>query len=156
MESSRTTCPACRRVLKEKNSLIMYLYIASLTVIAIVVIFFVLTNSPSEPIAIQNTRLTIPPTIAAVSGPQAPSCTIAITGSKMPPSSIRLQVMTTTCSAGDVSNLRVLVNGAQKGSLGTSPGASGTFAGTSGSNNVVVVAIFASGAENVVYQNPSL
>jgi len=32
-----------------------------------------------------------------------------------------------------------------------SPGASGTFAGMSGSNAVVVVAKFANGAEEVVY-----
>jgi hypothetical protein len=154
--SSRTTCPACRRVFHEKNSMVTYLYIALLTVIAIVVIAVVLLNSPAQPGMIQNTPVALPPTIAAASAPSAPPCTIAITGSRTPPTSIHLQVMTTTCSAGDISSLRVLVNGAQKGSLGTNPGASGTFTGTSGTNNVVVVVAFTSGAENVVYQNPAL
>ena len=61
--------------------------------------------------------------------------------------------MANTCSAGDVTGLRVSVNGAQKGMLDASPGASGTFAGTSGTNTVMVVARFANGAESVVYQD---
>jgi len=59
--------------------------------------------------------------------------------------------MATTCIPGDVTGLRVSVNGAQKGMLDASPGASGSFAGTSGSNSVMVVAKFANGAEEVVY-----
>ena len=35
--------------------------------------------------------------------------------------------------------------------LDASPGASGSFAGTSGSNSVMVVAKFGNGAEEVVY-----
>ena len=61
--------------------------------------------------------------------------------------------MANTCISGDVTELRVSVNGAQKGMLDTSPGASGTFAGTSGGNSVTVVAKFANGAESVVYQD---
>ena len=60
--------------------------------------------------------------------------------------------MATTCIPGDVTELRVSVNGAQKGMLDTSPGSSGTFAGTSGSNPVTVVAKFGNGTEEVVYQ----
>jgi hypothetical protein len=60
--------------------------------------------------------------------------------------------MATTCIPGDVIELRVSVNGAQKGMLDASPGASGTFAGTSGTNTVTVVAKFGNGAEEVVYQ----
>jgi len=59
--------------------------------------------------------------------------------------------MANTCIPGDVTELRVSVNGAQKGMLYASPGASGTFAGTSGSNAVVVVAKFGNGAKSVVY-----
>ena len=61
--------------------------------------------------------------------------------------------MATTYSAGDVTGLRVSVNGEQKGMLDARPGASGTFAGTSGSNSITVVAKFANGAESVVYQS---
>ena len=64
--------------------------------------------------------------------------------------------MANTCFAEDITELRVTVNGAQKGMLGTSPGASGTFAGTTGTNSVTVVAKFANGAEEVVYQSVSL
>jgi hypothetical protein len=81
---------------------------------------------------------------------------IVINGSKVPPSSILLRVMTNQCGAGDISELRVSVNGAQKGTIGTGAGASGTFAGTSGTNSVIVVAKYANGAEDVVYQNAGL
>ena len=64
--------------------------------------------------------------------------------------------MATTCIPGDVTELRVSVNGAQKGMPGASPGASGTFAGTPGSNSVMVVAKFGNGAESVVYQSVAL
>jgi hypothetical protein len=92
----------------------------------------------------------------APTAPQPPSCTVAINGQKVPPSSIHLQVMANTCSAGDVTGLRVSVNGQQKGMPGASPGASGTYAGTSGSNTVTVVAKFGNGAESVVYRNAGL
>ena len=61
--------------------------------------------------------------------------------------------MTNTCIPGDVTELRVSINGAQKGMLDARPGASGTFAGTSGRNLVTVVAKFGNGAEEVVYQS---
>jgi hypothetical protein len=64
--------------------------------------------------------------------------------------------MTSTCVAGDITELRVSVNGAQEGTLSPNPGSSGTFVGTSGSNNVVVVAKYANSAESVVFQNPAL
>jgi len=60
--------------------------------------------------------------------------------------------MANTCIPGDMTQLRVSVNGEQKGMPDASPGASGTFAGMSGSNAVVVVAKFANGAEEVVYR----
>jgi hypothetical protein len=59
--------------------------------------------------------------------------------------------MANTCIPGDVTELRVSVNGRQKGMLEASPGASGTFSGISGTNSVTVVAKFANGAESVVY-----
>jgi hypothetical protein len=64
--------------------------------------------------------------------------------------------MVNTCIPGDVTELRVSVNGAQKGMPDASPGASGTFAGMSGSNMVMVVAKLTNGAESVVYQNAAL
>jgi hypothetical protein len=64
--------------------------------------------------------------------------------------------MTSTCTTGEITELRVSVNGAQKGTLSPNPGSGGTFAGTSGSNNVIVTAKYANGAEGVVFQNPAL
>ena len=61
--------------------------------------------------------------------------------------------MANTCIPGDITGLRVSANGQQKGMPDASPGASGTFAGTSGTNSVTVVAKFANGAEEVVYQS---
>jgi hypothetical protein len=60
--------------------------------------------------------------------------------------------MATTCIPGDVTEIGVAVNGAQKGMPDASPGASGTFAGTSGTNSVTVVAKFVNGAEEVLYK----
>jgi hypothetical protein len=64
--------------------------------------------------------------------------------------------MNNQCSAGEISELEVSVNGEQKGTLATTAGSGTTFAGTSGTNSVVVVAKYASGAESIVYQNPEL
>ena len=96
------------------------------------------------------------PTKVAEVSSSPPVCTIAIVGSKVPPSSVQLRVMTNTCPAGDVAELRVSVNGVQKETLGTTAGASKTFAATSGTNSVIVVAKYANGAESVVFQNPAL
>ncbi len=143
-------------VLKKKSSLTPWLIIGGIIVVVIAVAAVYLISPSTKPVTLPDTAITVPPTTASVSVPQAPACTIAIVGSKIPPSSIRLQVMTSSCKAGDITELRVSVNGAQKGILGSSPGTSGMFAGNSGTNNVIVVAEFANGAENVVYQNPAL
>jgi uncharacterized protein involved in tellurium resistance len=60
--------------------------------------------------------------------------------------------MANTCIPGDITELRVSLNWAQKGMPDARPGESGAFAGTFGSNSVTVVAKFANGAESVVYQ----
>ncbi|GEM_PF-1269412 len=156
IESSRTVCPNCRAVLKKKNPLTPYLVIAGLVVIVVVVVAVVMTSPVSGPGTAIAPVITVPPTSADESISSQPTCTIAITGAKVPPSSIRLEFMTSTCSAGEITGLKVSVNGAQAGTLGTSPGASGTFAATSGTNNVVVTAHYANGAEAVVFQNAAL
>jgi len=129
-----------------------------LLIIGGIILFVILVaalflNSPSpQPVTIPSPAIISSTDFVAPTAPQPPSCTVAINGQKVPPSSIHLQVMANTCIPGDVTGLRVSVNGAQKGMLDASPGASGTFAGTSGSNSVTVVAKFANGAESVVYQ----
>jgi len=110
-------------------------------------------NSPSpQPVTIPSPAIISSTDFVAPTAPQSPSCTVAINGQKVPHASIHLQVMANTCIPGDVTGLRVSVNGQQKGILDASPGASATFAGTSGSNSVMVVAKFGNGAESVVYQ----
>jgi predicted nucleic acid-binding Zn ribbon protein len=156
VESSRTVCPKCRAVMREKNNLTPYLIIGGIIVVVLLIAAVLLMSPSPQPVTIPNPAITAPPTVVAESAPQAPSCLVAITGAKVPPSSVQLKVMTNTCSAGDVTELDVSVNGHQEGTLGTNAGASGKFAGASGTTNVVVVAKFANGAESVVYQNAAL
>ena len=120
-------------------------------ILVIIVAAVFLLNPSSQPIKIPAPSSLSATDFVAPTAPQPPSCTIAINGQKVPPSSIHLEVMANTCIAGDITELRVSVNGVQMGTLGTSPSASGTFTGTSGTNSVTVVAKFANGAEEVVY-----
>jgi len=156
VESSRTVCPNCRAVMKEKPSLKPYLIIGGIIVVVLSVAVVLFMIPSTQPVTLTDPVITAPPTQAAVSAPQAPSCMIAITGSKTPPSSVMLRVMTNQCSPGEISELRVSVNGAEKGTLGTGAGTSGTFTGSSGTNTVIVVAKYANGAESVVFQNSAL
>ena len=152
IESGRTVCPNCRAVLKKKNPLTPYLIVAGLAVIVVVIVAFVLTSPTPNPGTTIDAGAAISSTSAVAAVPTQPTCTVAISGSRVS-SSVRLQVMTSTCSAGDVTELQVSVNGVKAGTLGTGAGASGTFAG---SGSVIVTAKFASGAEKIMYQNAAL
>jgi predicted nucleic acid-binding Zn ribbon protein len=161
VEPGLTTCPNCRAVLKKKNALTPYLVIAGLIVVIIIVVAVVMM-SPAQGPGPVTTIAPVPAVQPASAGTNAdasnlpqPTCTIGITGSRVSSSTIRLQVMTGTCSPGDITALRVSINGAAEGTLGTGPGASATFP-SSGTGNVVVTAKFANGAESVEYQNPAL
>ena len=126
-------------------------------ILLVILVAALFLSSPSpQPVTIPSPAIISSTDFVAPTAPQPPSYTVAINGQKVPPSSVHLQVMANTCIPGDVTELRVSVNGAQKGMLDASPGASGTFAGTSGGNSVTVVAKFANGAESVVYQNPRM
>ena len=135
-----------------KRSRLPLLIISGIILLMILIAALFLSSPSPQPVTIPSPAIISSTVFVAPTAPQPPSCTVAINGQKVPPSSIHLQVMANTCIAGDVTELRVSVNGAQKGMLGTSPGASGTFAGTSGTNSVTVVARFANGAESVVYE----
>jgi len=142
---------------KKKRSSTLYL-VASIIVLVVIVavaVVFLFSGNPSG--GSPTPPVTLAPQTPGGVSLTGPPCTIAIAGSKIPPSTIELRVMTSTCSAGDVTALRVSINGeVQKETLGISPGQSATFTVTSATNNVIVVAKFANGAENVVYQNPAL
>ena len=156
IESNRTVCPNCRAVLQEKSSLTPYLIVGGIIAVIIIIAAVLLLLPASPPTPLPNPQITVPPTKVAEVSSSPPVCTIAIVGSKVPPSSVQLRVMTNTCPAGDVAELRVSVNGVQKETLGTTAGASKTFPATSGTNSVIVVAKYTSGAESVVFQNAAL
>jgi len=155
VDASRIVCPNCRAVIKKKNPLVPYLIIAALVVVIVIVVAFVLTTPVQSPDIQGSAAVSQSSSGTAVAAPTQPTCTVAVTGSRSG-TSIRLQVMTSTCGAGEVSSLAVSVNGASAGTLGTGAGASGTYTGTSGTNNVIVTAKFASGAEKIMYQNAAL
>ena len=134
-----------------KRSRLPGLIIIGLILLVIIIAALFLYSPSPQPVNIPATTGTTGTDFVAPTAPQPLSCTVAINGQKVPPSSIHLQVMANTCIPGDITELRVSVNGNQKGMLDASPGASGTFAATSGTNSVTVVAKFANGAEEVVY-----
>jgi hypothetical protein len=134
-----------------RRSRLPWLIISSIILLVILIAARFLFSPSPQPVTIPATTEISATDFVAPTAPHPPPCTVAINGQKVPPSSIHLQVMANTCIPGDVIELRVSVNGAQKGMLDASSGASGTFAGTSGTNSVTVVAKFANGAESVVY-----
>ena len=86
-------------------------------ILLVIIIAGIFLSSPSpQPVTIPSSAI-ISSTefVAPTTAPQPPSCTIAINSQKVPPDSIHLQVMANTCIPGDVTELRVTVNGAQKG-----------------------------------------
>jgi hypothetical protein len=134
-----------------RRSRLPWLIIGGIILLVILIAALFLSSPSPQPVTIPSPAIISSTDFVAPTAPQPPSCTIVITGQKVPPSSIHLQVMATTCIPGEITGLRVSVNGAQKGMPDASPGASRTFAGTSGGNLVMVVAKFANGAESVVY-----
>ena len=109
------------------------LFINGGIILLVILIAALFLSSPSpQPITIPSPAIISSTDFVVPTAPQPPACTVAINGQKVPPSSIHLQVMANTCIPGDISELMVSVNGAQKGMLDASPGSSGTFAGTSG------------------------
>lgn len=163
IDSGVSVCPNCRIAIIRKSRAIPYFIIGCTILVAVVVAVVFLLLPASQPVlepapnpAPQPApHPAVIPAVAEVPLPTL-SCTIAITGSKIPPATIRLQVMSSTCFAGDVTGLRVRINGEEVGTLTPDPGSGGSFTATSGPNNVVVVATFANGAESVVFQNAAL
>jgi hypothetical protein len=135
-----------------KRSRLPWLIIGGIILLILCIAALFLFSPSPQPVSLPATTGISATDFVAPTAPQPPSCTVAISGQKVPPSSVRLQVMTNTCITGDITALRVSVNGVQKGMLDATPGAGATFAGTSGTNTVTVVVTFSNSAESVVYQ----
>jgi len=118
-----------------RRSRLPWLIIGGIILLVILVAALFLSSPSPQPITIPSPAIISSMDFVAPTAPQPPSCTIAINGQKVLPSSIHLQVMANTCITGDITELRVSVNGVQEGVLDASPGASGTFAGTSGNSH---------------------
>jgi hypothetical protein len=155
IDASRTICPQCRVAVKRKNPLVPYVVIGVLVVIIVIAVAVVLTTPVQAPEMPSAPAVSSSSTGSVAAGPTQPTCTVAIAGSRAG-SSLRLQVMTSTCGAGEIESLAVSVNGAAAGTMGTTAGTSKTFTGTTGANTVIVTAKFASGAEKIMYQNAAL
>ena len=135
-----------------KRSRLPWLITGGIILFVILIAALFLYSPSPQPVTLPSPAIISSTDFVAPTDPQPPSCKVAINGQKVPPSSIHLQVIATTCIPGDITELRVSVNGQQKGMLDARPGASGAFAGTSGSNSVTVVAKVVNGAESVMYQ----
>jgi len=156
VESNRSMCPNCHADIRKKSSLTPYLIVAGISGVIILIVAVILLLPAPKPAAQPLPQVTAPPAAPAPVKAASPSCTIAINGRKNTPTTIQLQVMTSTCSASEITELSVSVNGEKKGTLASGPGSSGTFTGASGTSNVIVTGKFSNGAESVVYQNAAL
>jgi hypothetical protein len=155
VDSNRSVCPNCHADIREKSSLTPYLIVAGIIGVIILIVAVILLLPAPKPAPLPAPQVTVPPAVAPVKS-ATPPCTIAVIGKKPSPAKIQLQIMTTTCFTGDITELSVSVNGEKKGNLGTSPGSSAMFDAASGTSNVIVAAKFSNGAESVVYQNAAL
>jgi hypothetical protein len=147
-----STLPDKTGQIMTKRSRLPWLIIGGIILLVIIIAALFLFSPSPQQVTLPATTGISATDFVAPTAPQPPSCTVAISSQKVPPSSVRLQVMANTCITGDITALRVSVNGAQKGMLDASPGTGATFTGTSGTNTVSVVARFSNGAESVVYQ----
>jgi len=98
-----------------KRSRLPWLIIVGIILLVIIIAALFLFSPSPQPITLPAVSGISATDFIAPTAPQPPSCTVAISGQKLAPSSIHLQVMANTCSAGDITALRVSVNGAQKG-----------------------------------------
>ena len=117
-------CPNCRIAIIRKSRVIPYLIIGCVIfvaiVLALVLLFLPAPQHAPEPVPQPVPKPALQPAVipAAAEVPVPTlSCTIAITGKKNPPATIQLQVITSTCFPGDITELRVSVNGKQEGTL---------------------------------------
>jgi hypothetical protein len=134
-----------------KRSRLPWLIIIGVILLVILIAALFLSSASPKPVTIPSPSSISATDFVAPIAPQPPSCTVAINSRKVLASSIHIQIMANTCIPGDVTGLRVIVNGAQKGMLDASPGTNGTFAGTPGTDSVTVVAKFVNGVETIVY-----
>jgi len=105
-----------------RRSCLPLLIIGGIILLVILVAALFLSSPSPQPIALPSPAIISSTDFVAPTAPQPSSCTVAINGQKVPPSSIQLQVLANTCIPGDVTGLRVSVNGQQKGDAWCQPG----------------------------------
>jgi len=105
-----------------KRSRLPWLIIGGIILLVIILAALFLSSPSPQPVTIPSPAIISSTDFMAPTSPQPPSCTVAINGQKVLPSSILLQVMANTCIPGDITELRVSVNGQQKGDAWCQPG----------------------------------
>jgi RNA polymerase subunit RPABC4/transcription elongation factor Spt4 len=146
--AGRPVCPVCRASLaqtgRSRTIFVVAGFVAAVLMLALFV--FYLPSLPpgnTPPAPAQN----------VTPAPTMPQCIIAITGQKVSGNTIQLHLMEMTCVQGDISKLRVMVNGRDAWILDPRLGASGNYPGHAGPDSVVVVAVFSSGYEKTVLES---
>jgi Double zinc ribbon len=147
--AGRPVCPVCKTSLpgagRSRTILVVAGFIVAVLLLAFLVILLPsLTPGNNLPAAMAQ-NVTPAPTL--------PQCIVAINGQKLPGNTIQLNVAAMTCLPGDISKLRVSVNGRDAWALDPRLASRGNFPGHDGTDTVIVVAVFSSGYEKTVFES---
>ena len=145
----RSVCPVCKASLpRTGRSRMFYIVAGSVAVVLVLalLILFLPSFSPGKILPAAMAQNVTP-------APTLPQCLVAINGQKLSSNTIQLNVMAMTCLPGDISKLRVSVNGQDAWTLDPRLAARGNFPGHAGTDTVIVVAVFSSGYEKTVFES---
>jgi len=147
--AGRPVCPVCRASLprggRSRTRLVVAGLVVAVLLLALIVILLPSLSPGNNLPAAMAQNVTPAPTL--------PQCMVAINGQKLTGNTIQLNVMAMTCLPGDISNLRVSVNGRDSWTLDPRLGARGNFPGHAGTDTVIVFAVFSSGYEKTVFES---
>jgi RNA polymerase subunit RPABC4/transcription elongation factor Spt4 len=143
--AGRKSCPVCSTSLVQTSRLRRIMVFVGFVAAVLVLSLFIISHLSALP----GTMLPAPAR-DVTPAPTMPECNVAITGQKLSGDTIQLNVMAMTCVPGDISRLRVIVDGRDAWTLDPRLAARGNFPGHAGPDTVVVVAVFSSGYEKTV------